>query len=391
MYAQQILQKSLSTALDEMHARRAGSLLGAVSALVSCKCLVLMELARAYPGAARVRAPLKRLDRLLSNVELALERASLYAAMNQWLITDTRPVIAIDWSPLGRRERYHLLRAVITLEGRPLTLYEEVHPEAKLGNAKVERDFLAALAEILPPSAKPIILSDAGFRTPWFKAVQAHGWDYIGRVRDKNTNIRFAQQNTWQRLATLINGAPCKAESLGSIELTRRSPWQCHLVRSRSPSKGRKLLTQHGKPSRANRSRKAQRRARETCLLVTSLTEPAKQIVKLYRRRMQIEESFRDLKSERYGVGFEHSLTRDPARIEILLLIHALATFVAYLMALAASEQDLTVVLGGVVGKRRHYSKIWLGWQLLRLGWLPIPSRDQLFALLRSQRLFASG
>ncbi len=391
MHAQRILQKSLSTALEEMHARRAASLMGAVSALVSSKCLVLMELARAYPGAARVRAPLKRLDRLLSNPELAVERASLYEAMNRWLITDTRPVIAIDWSPLGRRESYHLLRAVITLEGRPLTLYEEVHPEAQLGNAKVERDFLKSLAQILPPSVKPIIFSDAGFRTPWFKAVRTLGWDYIGRVRDKNTNIRFAKQNTWQKLATLIDGAPCKAESLGSIELTKRTPWQCQLVRSRSPSKGRKLLTKRGKPSRSNRSRKAQRRATETCLLVTSLIDPAKQIVKLYRRRMQIEESFRDLKSERFGVGFEHSLTRDPVRIEILLLIHGLATFVAYLMALSTSDQDLTVVLGGVVGRRRHYSKIWLGWQLLRLGWFPIPPPDEVLDLLRSQRLFACG
>ncbi|WP_369293065.1 transposase, partial [Motilimonas sp. 1_MG-2023] len=32
----------------------------------------------------------------------------------------------------------------------------------------------------------------------------------------------------------------------------------------------------------------------------------AKQVVKLYAKRMQIEESFRDLKSPAYGFGLRH-------------------------------------------------------------------------------------
>lgn len=51
-------------ALDIRVVRR---LLGAVDALVAARHVVLMELARQYPGAARVAAPLKALDRLLSN------------------------------------------------------------------------------------------------------------------------------------------------------------------------------------------------------------------------------------------------------------------------------------------------------------------------------------
>jgi len=388
MHAERILQKSLSGAFAAMHADRVASLLGAVSALLSGGRLVLMELARSYPGAIRVRAPLKRVDRLLSNPHLANERGSMYGAMSRWLITVRQPVIAIDWSPLDARERYQLLRASLTFDGRALTLLEEVHPTAKLGNPRVERDFLRALACVIPATAKPIILSDAGFRTPWFEAVIALGWDYIGRLRGKNTNVRHTKQNHWQKLTVFLRGAHRKVESLGIVDVTKRTPWRCRLIRSRMPRKGRQLLTKQGVPSRSSRSRKAQRRASEPCLLVTSLCGSAAQIVRCYRQRMQIEESFRDLKCERYGAGFDLSLSRDPSRIANLLLIHALATFVAHLIARSVSDRTLTVVFGGVLGTRRHYSKVWLGCQLLRRRWLPIPPLDLLMDLLRSTRPF---
>ena len=66
------------------------------------------------------------------------------------------------------------------------------------------------------------------------------------------------------------------------------------------------------------------RRAREPWLLVTSLSAHqvrAKRIVRLYAQRMQIEEAFRDLKSERFGLGFEVSRSTDTHRIAVLLLI----------------------------------------------------------------------
>ena len=58
----------------------------------------------------------------------------------------------------------------------------------------------------------------------------------------------------------------------------------------------------------------------------------------MYSKRMQIEESFRDLKSHRYGMGFEDSQTRDPKRLSVLLLLNMLAGFAAWLLSLALKE-----------------------------------------------------
>jgi hypothetical protein len=204
-------------------------------------------------------------------------------------------------------------------------------------------------------------------------------------------NVRFVNDNTEQKLSAILAATRGKPESLGTVEITLRQRWQCQMVRCREPNKGRKLLTKHGTVSRAGRSRKAQRRASEPCVLVTSLTCLPHQIVNCYRQRMQIEESFRDLKSERYGVGFELSLTRGQARIAILLLIHTLATLVAYLAAISVPAHELTVTVGGVLSKRRHYSQLWLGWQLLCSNRMPIPPLRVLLDALRSIQPYSIG
>src|SRR5690348_8624906 len=84
--ATRVLQKCLSDVFSRMHAVGAQALLGAVSALIECRRLILMELARAWPGVARVRAPLKKLDRLLSTPHLHQERNALYGAMARCLL-----------------------------------------------------------------------------------------------------------------------------------------------------------------------------------------------------------------------------------------------------------------------------------------------------------------
>ena len=77
---------------------------------------------------------------------------------------------------------------------------------------------------------------------------------------------------------------------------------------------------------------------------------------------MQIEESFRDVKSIRFGIGFELNLTRSNKRLQVLLLIAMIATFVLWLLGMAArrSEQHLQYQANTV--KDRHVlSAVYLG------------------------------
>lgn len=376
MHATGMLRKSLREAFTAMHAARVHVLLGAVSALLLGRRLVLMDLARSWPGAIRVRAPLKRLDRLLSNRHLDHERTLLYAAMGRALVRTTRPVIVVDWSALDHRGCWQLLRAAVPIGGRTLTIYESVHPTAELGSDKVERQLLSAVRAVLPANCRPILITDAGFSTPWFRAVQACGWDYIGRVR-RRIGVQMPLGD-WLSTSELLARAGIKPTRLDNVQLTRSSRWPCHLVLARQRHQGRQLLTQHGRPQRNKRALTAQRRGHTPALLATSLTLRPNKVVALYALRMQIEESFRDLKCERFGCAFHHSLTRKPERIAILLLLQALASFLVHLVATQLNERSAQIAYGGIVGSRRHFSMHRIAWEVIRKNPFAVPLKPHI-------------
>jgi hypothetical protein len=102
MHATEVLQKCLGKSRHAIHALRSRALMRAVEATITGRRLTLIGLARAWPDAQRVRAPLKALDRLLGNRHLHVEREPIHAAMVRWLVRDNQPVII---RKSARRER----------------------------------------------------------------------------------------------------------------------------------------------------------------------------------------------------------------------------------------------------------------------------------------------
>lgn len=307
-----------------------------------CRRLTLIDVARAWPGAQRVRAPLKALDRVLGNRHLCVEREGLYAAMGRWLVRGPRPIIVVDWSDLKADRSWYLLRAAVPVGGRTLTLLDMVFPAGQQGSPQAEKQFLHRLAHV-----KPLAGADS------------------------------AEQ--WVPCKALYQLVIAKPRDLGLMEIVRTRPLACRMVLHAKPLKGSKQRTRHGVPARSAHSRKNARRQREPWLL---LALSARQIVALYARRMQIELAFRDLKSHRYGQGFEDSLTRHGQRIEVLLLLSALAAFACWLVGMACEAAGIDRWLAPRGSRRRLYSMICLGREALVRRW-PSARLGKLLAQLR--------
>ena len=67
MRATEVLQNCLGESLQALHSLRSRVLMRAVEATIAGRRLTLIDLARAWPDAQRIRAPLKALDRLLGS------------------------------------------------------------------------------------------------------------------------------------------------------------------------------------------------------------------------------------------------------------------------------------------------------------------------------------
>jgi hypothetical protein len=330
-----------------MHQLRWTALFVNVMAALQGKVLTVTQLGRSITGEAQEKHCIKRADRLLSNHCLQRERRDLYSSLTQLLIgNQLRPVIIVDWSDLDECKRHFLLRASVPVNGRSLTLYEEVHTLKSKEKPKTHQQFLQTLKSLLPPPCRPILLTDAGFRTPGFKQVEALGWDWVGRIRNRH-EVQLSDGEAWVPGKTLYNQATSTPKALGRAHVTQSNPIACQLVLYKGKPKGRVHRNRLGQPSRSAHSRKHARAQREPWLLGTSLPEGFKlahKVVKLYAL-MRIEEAFRDLKSARFGLSLEFHRAYHLERLQVLLLIATLALMVAWLMGKAT---ELT-------GQHRHY------------------------------------
>jgi len=82
---------------------------------------------------------------------------------------------------------------------------------------------------------------------------------------------------------------------------------------------------------------------------------------------MQIEEGFRDLKSSKYGFGFEQAYSRKIVRIENLLLIAMLASLVAWKVGWFAEKEKLHYEFqANSVKHRRVLSLFYLGCRIIK-------------------------
>jgi hypothetical protein len=52
------------------------------------------------------------------------------------------------------------------------------------------------LKAMSPQNVTPVIVTDAGFRIPWFTLVETLGWDFVGRVRNK-TFSKKKRDSSW--------------------------------------------------------------------------------------------------------------------------------------------------------------------------------------------------
>jgi hypothetical protein len=334
MRADGILLRSFEQGLERVHLARIRLVFVAVYTLLRSGKLSLTSLGRAIAGSAPKHG-IKRIDRLLGNTRLHSERIEFYRAIARRLIaTGSRPVLIVDWTAVT--PQLWALVAAVSYEGRALIVYAETHDIGSYGKPHVNRAFLEHLKSVLPRCA-PIVLTDAGFRSPWMKLVQSHGWDYIGRIRGR-ARVRSNRGEDWSDIERLWRMAGPKPSDLGSVEMGSnhrfRHTARIVAIRKKLKYKRRPAMRDHG----AERQRRA---AREPWILATSLHACASKIVHLYARRMQIEETFRDAKSHRFGISLAHARTKSPSRADVLLLLASFAHVIFVLLGLAAEAARL--------------------------------------------------
>lgn len=337
MNALSIVNKVVSIVSFKMHKARQKAVIACVKSLLNGSAATVTSIGRGINTRAFEKHRIKRADRLLSNPNLLNEVPLIYATIGQLFCGNTsRPVISIDWSDLDDRKKHFLLRAAISLKGRSITLYQEVHCSKTKEKPATHKAFLKTLHAILPSRCRPIIVTDAGYKSPWFREVLALEWDIVGRIR-KPHFYSINKGNTWQCISHLYAQATGRPKRFDNSQIVRSNPFTCTLILFKQKSKGRHATNPDGTRKASKHSKVHAQGAKDPWLLATSLASHrhlSKRVVAIYQQRMQIEEGFRDMKCTRFGLGYEQNKSVKKQRLTLLILLTTLASLVAILLGM---------------------------------------------------------
>src|SRR5438477_7469755 len=152
--------------------------------------------------------------------------------------------------------------------GRALTVYQRVYELKKLGNAKAERELLETLRAWIGEDIQVTVVTDAGFRRPWFAQVERLGWSWVGRIR-RGVNVS-RDASVWLSVAQCFEHASSKARRWSNCYLSKKAPWLCDMVLYKKRIRGRKLYRRPGHGSTPKATKEARVSAHEPWLLAHS-------------------------------------------------------------------------------------------------------------------------
>lgn len=181
MPARKVCQNFFRNALAPFHKYRQNGLIDATVTLINGASLTLTSIGLFLPGQAQVKNKIKCIDRLLGNEALQKDIPMIFKHIISMLTSKSLCVIAVNWSGYLSQE-HHALRASLLCDGRAIPLLSKVVPSQMQNNSLIQNQFLDSPADAIFADTRVIIVTDAGFHSPWFRHITSLGWDFIGRI-----------------------------------------------------------------------------------------------------------------------------------------------------------------------------------------------------------------
>ncbi len=387
MHATEMLPDFLKTHNPQFHKGRLKTLALFVDAICHGAVMTMAGLGRAI-NAPSEKIGIKRSYEFLTNSLLYGETGCYGSILAKCVITNIlHPIILIDWTEMpSMNKRIYALTAAIPRRGRTQPIYSKTYSEKQYNTNLVHDDFLEKLATILPPFCKPIIVTDAGFKGPWCKTVASMGWYYITRVRS-NSNIKLKGHPTWFKLAKqykldknrwmkpaelhVINSSGYQFLGDALLNKSDLSPLDTKIFYYKKKYKGRKDKGRFGQVRGTKESRIHAKSSREPWVLSTNIPDDGlpdtPHPIVIYKKRMKIEETFRDMKSARFGSSLSFARSNCLVTWNNLLLLASIALLLLYVIGMHAEQKQLHYRFqANTIRFRRVLSFTYLGKQILK-------------------------
>lgn len=318
-----------------LHAKRTMSLANATRGVIHAGALGVNAIGRAFAltQGTLPKHGIKQVDRLLSN--RAIDPAALFRPWVSFVLADrTEALIALDWTHFDAEGHSTIAAYLVTSHGRATPLLWRTFPDERLtkgGRTDAEDLLLLRLSEVIPQHVQVVLLADRGFAdVGLYSMLDRWKWDYVVRFR-KGIHVTAADGETKPVQQWLSPKGHCKAMRGARLTAAQYEVGALVTVRARA--------------------------MKEAWFLATSLKHArAREVVNLYSRRFTIEETFRDQKDARFGLGMRHTRVKSTERRDRLFFVAALAQALLTLLGAAGERCGLDRGLKPNTSKKRTLS-----------------------------------
>jgi hypothetical protein len=286
---------SLQPLLRELHGYQTIAVSDAVMAMVEAGHCQLSRMAVALRGRARVTSGERRMQRLVANERLDVEKVMSNFARS--VLSDPGEVtLILDETPQANHLRTMKLCREMCHRALPVLWHCYLPKAPPMRMDRLILDLLQRAADLLPRGQVPTLLADRGLAWPVVvDFCRAAGWHFVLRIQH-HTRVLFDDG----RMVQVRDLVPKRGTSWrGCAQVFKKASWR-----------------------RVNIVATWSRMHDEPWLLITDLP-PERSVLDRYAKRMRVEVGFRDEKS--HGLHWEQSRIRDPAHAHRLLLLIALA------------------------------------------------------------------
>lgn len=266
------------------------------------RCCQFSRIALVLPTVAKAASVERRCERLVSNVRVdAWAGARQLAAHMLCHWSGRRLQLLLDETPM-RGNRLYCLKVSVGYRRRALPLVWVCYRRGAMPTSqpRLVKRLLAEVADVLPASVDVTLMADRGLSWPLLiDLCDTHGWHFVLRLQGQ-THVEL---DDGRRLALCELVARPAMQWTGPARVFKTAGWR-----------------------KVNVVAVWRVGDHEPWLLATDLPATRSRCQQ-YRKRMWQEQAFRDEKS--HGFQWQRSGVTDPVHAERLLLIVALATWLA--------------------------------------------------------------
>jgi Transposase DDE domain len=340
----------------EIHVQRLASLTDGIDGVLHAASLGVRAIGQGLAVAQGLapRHAIKQVDRLLSNPKLSMEQ--VFGCWVPFVVGERQAIfVNFDWTEFEDSDQCTVVLGMQTEHGRSTPLVWKTVTRSHLKDQRNDHEdaLLVVFAAVVPKNVRVTVVADRGFSdTKLYRFLTEDlGFDYIIRFRG---NVYVEHAAGEQRKAKAWLGMAGRMRVCRPARVTA----QRHLV-----------------PVVVCVQDKAMKEP--WCLVSSRHDLKGVEIKVAYGRRFTVEETFRDVKNPRFGLGLKQAVIARNDRRDVLFLLAVLAHTLLTLLGKAGQELGMDRMLGAT--RSGQLSLFRQGLMLFEL--IPKMREDRLHAL----------